>query len=51
MLINEFATIDAQDEIGTLTRMTPEETAEFEKWLDESAERFIRLHGDDDLPF
>jgi len=41
MNINQFESIDAQDEISTLAKMTPEETTEFEAWLDQQAEKFF----------
>lgn len=41
MTNNQFDAIDAQDEISTLARMTLEETAEFEAWLDREAEKFF----------
>lgn len=41
MQLNQFNEIDAQDEISKLAQMTPEETAEFEAWLDREAEKFF----------
>jgi hypothetical protein len=39
--MNEFNTLDAQDEISSLAQCTAEEQSEYCAWLDEQAEKWF----------